>query len=126
TVTLGAAATTLSGTNGTLSGGVNGAGNDLTLTFSTATTVSGGAFTNVKDFADTGSISLSGTITTTGIQTYSGAVTLAGDTTLVSTANQAISLNSTVDAAVADTQSLTVNTGGVTTFGGAVGTTRLA
>jgi filamentous hemagglutinin family protein len=126
TVTLGAASTTLSGTTGTLSGGVNGAGNDLTLNFSTATTVGGGSFANVKDFSSTGPTNLSGTITTAGSQSYGGAVTLAGNTTLVSTGNQAVSLNSTVDAAVADTQSLSVNTGGVTTFGGAVGTTRLA
>ncbi len=60
-----------------------------------------------------------GTITTSANQRYSEAVTLGADTTLASTGNGNVVFTSTVDGPVART--LTVNTGGITTFGGAVG-----
>jgi hypothetical protein len=67
-----------------------------------------------------GSISLNGGVTTTGAQTYGAAVTLGAATALGSTNAGNISLGSTIDGAHA----LTVNTGGVATFGGgAVGGT---
>ncbi|MGB9428303.1 MAG: hypothetical protein WCC11_00245, partial [Gammaproteobacteria bacterium] len=58
-------------------------------------------------------------ITTSDDQTYGGAVTLGADTTLSSSGNGAIDFASTVDGA----HNLSVSTGGVTTFGAAVGST---
>ena len=60
-----------------------------------------------------------GTVTTAGTQSYNGGVALGADTTLASTGGGAITLGSTVDGSF----NLTVNTAGVTTFGGAVGGT---
>jgi mucin-19 len=59
-------------------------------------------------------------------QTYQGAVTLNENTTLTSANNGAISFDTTVDSQTAENNSLTVTTGGTTTFGGAVGTVRLS
>jgi hypothetical protein len=61
-----------------------------------------------------GATSLSGAITSGGTQTYSGAVTLTGNTT---TSGSAISFGSTVNGG----SSLTANSGGTTTFSGAIG-----
>jgi Protein of unknown function (DUF642) len=58
-----------------------------------------------------------GSVSTAGGQTYSGAVMLGADATLADTASNNISFNSTVDGGF----NLAVNTAGVTTFGGAVG-----
>ena len=58
-------------------------------------------------------------LTTTGAQTYNDPVTLGANVTLISSGSGSINLASTVDGA----QSLTVNTTGTTTFGGAVGGT---
>jgi len=67
-----------------------------------------------------GATTLSGSITSTGSQTYNGAVTLAGNTT---SSGSALTFNSTVDGGF----SLTANSGGATTFMGAIGgTTALA
>ena len=68
-----------------------------------------------------GTTKFDGTVTTTGDQTYTGAVTLNTDETLTSTAGS-IAFGSTVDAASAGGEALTVNaTAGTTTFGGNVG-----
>ncbi|EQD62802.1 hypothetical protein B2A_02665, partial [mine drainage metagenome] len=69
------------------------------------------------DVTASGGITLDGTVTTGGSQTYNDAVTLGADATLASTGSGAIDFASTVDGAYA----LTVNTGGLTAFGGAVG-----
>jgi autotransporter-associated beta strand protein len=71
-----------------------------------------------------GSVAINGgAVTTTGTQTFSDPVTLGADTTATSTGSGNVSFESTVDGAFG----LTVNTGGVTSFGGAVGgTTALA
>ncbi|MFO0800053.1 MAG: hypothetical protein U0804_21510 [Gemmataceae bacterium] len=72
------------------------------------------------------STEIGGNVTTTGNQTYGDAVTVAGAAvTLFSSANGAISFNSTLSGAVADTTALTVNTGGQTSFADDVGGTRL-
>ncbi|HEX3658963.1 MAG TPA: hypothetical protein VHV55_24430 [Pirellulales bacterium] len=69
-----------------------------------------------------GSLSITATaisvnsVTTTGNQTYSGPVTLAGDSTL-SAGSGNITFSSTLDGAA----NLTVDSAGVTTFGGTVG-----
>ena len=60
-----------------------------------------------------------GSVNTTGDQTYNDAVTLGANTILTDTGNSAIKLAQTVNGPFA----LTVNTGGTTTFGGAVGGT---
>ena len=68
-----------------------------------------------------GTTKFDGTVTTTGDQTYTGAVTLNTDETLTSTAGS-IAFGSTVDAASAGGEALTVDaTAGTTTFGGNVG-----
>ena len=66
-----------------------------------------------------GSTRLGGNVNTTGAQTYNDAVALGGDATLASTGSGAIGFGSTVNGA----HKLTVNTSGLTTFGGAVGAT---
>ena len=79
------------------------------------------------------SLSVSGTsdvnttgITTTGNQGYTGAVTL-GSTTTLTTGNSNVSFLSTVDAAAAGVQGLTVAAGsGQVSFGDVTGTTSLA
>ncbi len=58
-------------------------------------------------------------MSTGGTQTYNNAVTLGNDATLTSSGNGAIDFVSTLDGA----HNLTVDTGGLTTFGGAVGGT---
>src|SRR6202043_3099295 len=60
-----------------------------------------------------------GSVKTTGDQTYNDAVLLSADATLTSTGSGNIDLASTVDGA----HNLVVDTGGTTTFGGAVGGT---
>ncbi|NEX92897.1 YDG domain-containing protein [Caulobacter sp. 17J65-9] len=57
-----------------------------------------------------------GSVRTSGNQTYGNSVILGADTVLTSTSNGAISL-----AAVNGARSLTVNTGGATSFNGAIG-----
>ena len=57
------------------------------------------------------------TITTNGAQNYGDAVTLAGDATVIGTGNGNITFSDTVNGA----HDLTVNTGGTTTFNGAIG-----
>ena len=75
---------------------------------------------SASSLAATGNtITLVGNITTSGAQTYSSAVALGADATLTSTGSGAIGFSGTVDGA----HSLAVNTGGVTSFGGAVGGT---
>ncbi len=60
-----------------------------------------------------GGITVNGNVDTGGTQTYNNAVTLGNDVTLTSSGNGAIDFVSTVDGA----HNLTVNTGGLTTFG---------
>jgi len=66
-----------------------------------------------------------GTVSTTGVQTYNDAVRLGANTILTSTGAGAtgnITFATTLDSdGVATPRSLTVNTAGTTTFGGAVG-----
>ncbi|HET6913091.1 MAG TPA: filamentous hemagglutinin N-terminal domain-containing protein, partial [Rhodanobacteraceae bacterium] len=81
--------------------------------------VNGGVSGNNVSLTGSGGISLSGNVTSAGTQTYNNAVTLGADVIAGSTGNGAIEFKSTVDGAHA----LAVNTGGATTFGGAVGGT---
>jgi hypothetical protein len=114
-------ATQLIGTVGTLSGGVAGGGNDLRLGFSAASTLSGGAFTNVANLIvdGGGTTTISGTLTTTGGQQYDDSVLLGAGTVLTSTGGGAVVFNSTVDGG----QTLSVTTTGTTTFNAPVGAT---
>jgi hypothetical protein len=124
-VTLGAN-TTLTSTgagNITLGGAVNGT---FALTVNTAgVTTFGGPVGNLAPLNQLttdapGSTDLNGgTVLTFGGQFYNDAVVLSANTTLTSASPGAITLASTVNGAF----SLTVNTSGVTTFGGAVGGT---
>ncbi|QGN55301.1 filamentous hemagglutinin N-terminal domain-containing protein [Novosphingobium sp. Gsoil 351] len=119
-VTLGAT-TTLTSTGGagiTLGSAVDGGG-ALTVNTTGATTFIGavGATTALASLTTNagGSTAINGgAVTTTGAQTYGDAVTLGANTTL---AGSAVTFGSTLDGA----QALTVNTAGVTTFGGVVG-----
>jgi hypothetical protein len=65
-------------------------------------------------------ISLAAGVTSAGNQTYAGAVTLAGNTTLTSSGNGNIVFSSTIQSP-GTAFALAVNTGGSTTFSGAVG-----
>ncbi|MGB5939775.1 MAG: filamentous hemagglutinin N-terminal domain-containing protein [Rhodanobacter sp.] len=114
-VTLGGNAT-LTGTTVSLAG-VTGAGNNLTVS---GNAVLSGAVTGLSQLQVSGTTALNtASVNTTGGQSYAGAVTLGADTTLASSGNGNISFGSTLDGAHA----LTVNTGGATSFGGAVGGT---
>ena len=112
------AGTTFIGTTGAFNAGLAGMSNDLTLTYSGPSSLTG-AFTGIDDLVvDGGSTTaLSGSVSTVGGQTYFDAITLAGDTTLSSSNAGNIAFESTV----AGGQALTVNTGGITRFQGAVG-----
>jgi len=119
-------ATTLEGTTASFGGGLNGNGNDLTLTFSDLTTISGG-FASLNNLTSDGSggTQLNGTIETAGVQTYSGNVTLLGDTTLEGAGND-LTLNmtalTTVDASFTGIANLSsIGTGG-TALNGTVAT----
>jgi len=123
-VTLGAATTLNSTGAGQLRFGstVNGA---QTLVLNTGGTtrfngVVGGttALTSVTTDAGGTTILNGSSVTTTGNQTYNDAVTLNNNQTLTSTGSGDIKFTTTVDGA----KTLAVNTAGVTTFGGAVGT----
>ena len=128
-VTLGSPTVTLIGTNPTFSAGIAGAGKNLTLNFSGTTAIDGATFTGINNLAtgNGGLTTLTGDLTTTGTQTYADAVTLLGDTTLVSTGTGAagdIAFSGTLDGASPGAQALIVNTAGITTFSGSVGSTR--
>jgi hypothetical protein len=99
-------------------------GHDLQLTFGTSVTVP--FFANVNNFVSDGlgGTIINGDFTTLGSQTYANAVTLAGATRarlLTSLGNARVWFKGTIDAAVAGSQGLTVNTGGQTVFDGQVG-----
>ncbi len=122
TVTL-AQNTTLSGANVTLNT-ITGAGKNLTVNASGATTFNGvvsGVNALTTDAAGSTVIN-GGAVTTTGAQTYNDAVTLGANTVVASTGSGNINFASTVNAdAAANNRTLTVNTAGATTFGGTVG-----
>ena len=71
-----------------------------------------------------GSTSLNANITTSGVQHFGDSVVLTADVVATSTSSGNISFDSTVNATVAGSQGLTVNTSGSTTFTGAVGVTK--
>lgn len=68
-----------------------------------------------------GSTSINANITTSGAQHFGDSVTLTSDVVATSTSGGNISFDSAVNASVAGSQALTVNTSGTTTFTGAVG-----
>ena len=110
--------TVLTGTTGTFSGLITGAGFDLTLTFSVTTLITGSSLSGVGNLTSNGPIQLSGTITTTGSQTYNSTVQLVGNTILNATA---VSFGSTLDGNAAGRQ-LTVAVGtGSASFSNTVG-----
>jgi len=108
--------TVLDGSTVSLNGGADGQSHDLTVD---GNAVTGAAVTNVADLAVSGTVAFGGDVTTSGKQAYTGAATLAFDAVLSSTNGGDIGFAATLDGAHA----LTVNTAGVTTFGGAVGGT---
>jgi hypothetical protein len=112
-VTLGAPTVTLTGTDGTFTGGVAGGGNSLVLTFSGTTALSTGTVNGIQNLTSNGggTTTLTGTIETTGTQTYADAVTLVGDTTTKGT-------TVTFAAVTGGGRDLTVT--GAAVFGGAV------
>jgi fibronectin-binding autotransporter adhesin len=115
TVTLGANAI-LAGTTVGLAA-VTGTGNNLTVT---GNAMLAGPVSGVNVLQVTGTTNLNtASVSTSGGQTYSGAVTLGAGTTLASSGSGAIGFGSTVNGA----HGLTVNTGGTTSFAGAVGGT---
>ena len=72
-----------------------------------------------------GMTSINANITTDGAQHFGDAVILTSDATVASLSSGNISFDKTVDANSAGGQGLTVHTGGITTFTGAVGTVAL-
>jgi filamentous hemagglutinin family protein len=101
---------------------INGAFN-LTVNTSGATTFTGivGGTTPPLDLTtDSGGTAvLAANITTVGAITFNDPVTLSANVALTSASDLAVTFGSTVNGA----QTLTVNTGGVTSFNGAVGAT---
>ncbi len=107
---------TLTGTNVTLGGTVDGH-QSLAINASGTTTLGGavGATTALSSLSTQGATNLNGgSVRTTGAQSYGGAVTLGANTTV--TANT-VDFNGTVDGA----RTLLVNDSGTTTFHGNVG-----
>ncbi len=80
--------TELIGDTGSFAAGVEAAGNDLTLNF-TSTTALDSSFANINDLASEGDVTLNGSITT-GTQIYNGTATLTGDTVLTADDNIAV------------------------------------
>ncbi len=77
---------TFQGTTGTFTGGLDGNTNDLTLNFSSGTTIDGNSvFSNLGNLTSKGPTALNGTIVTNGSQTYEDAVELVGATNLQGT-----------------------------------------
>lgn len=111
-----------------LAASVTGSGQNFTFTQGVATPLTVGNVDGLVGIADAaGSISLSGpalnlaaNVTSGTNQTYTGPVTLAANVALASSNNGNIVFTSTVQSP-ATPFSLSVNTGGVTTFSGAVG-----
>ncbi len=80
------------------------------------------ALTSVTTDAAGGTQVNGGAVTTTGFQTYNDPVTVGADTTFTSTGAGNVTFASTLnDNGVAGAANVTVNTAGITTFGGAVG-----
>ena len=82
-----------------------------------------GAGTELKSVTTDGAATLGGNVSTADGQSYGGAVTLGANVVAASSGNGAIEFKSTVDGSAAGTRSLTVTTGGDTTFTQAVGGT---
>ena len=121
TVTLGAAATQISGSSVNFAQTVNGA-SALTVTAAGATTFGGavGGGTNLTSVTTNGggNTAINGaSVLTTGAQDYQDTVTLGGPTTQLTAS--AVDFDQTVNGASA----LTVTAAGATNFGGAVGAT---
>ena len=111
------AATTLTGTDVSVGGGVDGA-QVLTVAASGTTTFGAavGANTALTSVSTGSAVVLAGNVTTSGAQSYAGAVQLTGDATLRGTS---VTFGGALDGAHA----LATNTAGTTTFVGAVGAT---
>ena len=74
---------TFTGTSGTFTGGLDGNANDLTLNFSSVTTIDGNnVFSNLGSLTSHGDVNLNGTIVTADVQTYEANMTLVGPTVL--------------------------------------------
>jgi hypothetical protein len=126
-VTLAAGAIDLSGSNVTFAGPLDGPA-DLTVTGNVILDGPVGGTTKLSSLEVTGTSALNGgTVTTTGGQSYDGAVTLGENTTLASLTSPgidgtgAVKFASTVDGTTNGGQALTVDTAGLTSFGGVVG-----
>ncbi len=110
-------------TNGVNFGGTTSNLGSGTLNYTETTAGSAftqsGTITGSLAITSTGATTIGSSITTSGAQTYNDPVTITGTTTLASTGSGNINFVSTVDGGF----DLTVNTAGITTFGGAVGGT---
>ena len=101
----------------------------LTVSAGTGAVTFGGSVGGSKALVNllvtgTGPTALDGNVTTTGAQSYGGTVTLGASDTLTTT-NSMVDFASTVDAATAGVQGLTVSAGtGAVTYGSTVGTLR--
>ena len=96
--------------------GTTAGGQALTVTAGTGTVTFGGAVGGnvaLSTLSVTGPTTLAGNVTTTGAQTYNSAVTL-GATATMTTSNNAVDFASTVNAATAGVQGLTVAAGNAT------------
>ena len=61
---------------GSFTGGLDAAGNALTLNFTQSTAVTGSVFSNLSDLTSLGPVALSGQIDSSGFQNYATAATL--------------------------------------------------
>ncbi len=111
--------------------GINGSASNYDLNIpSTALTigatggsVNGTLLDSLGDLTLGGASTLiGGTLTTTGAQTYTGAVKIGASTVLTGTD---VTFSSTVNGSTANTEDLTINASGATTFSGVVGATTL-
>ena len=113
---------TLSGTTGTFTTGVTGAGNSLTLSY-TGISLVNGTFTGILNLTANagGTTQLSGNITTAGFQSYTDIVSVVASSVLTTTDSN-VTFTDTVNGNAAYSENLTVDTGaGNISFGDGVG-----
>ena len=111
--------TTLQGTSGEFTGGLDGQMNNLQLQFEDTTEIDGSnVFSNIGDLNSTGPVRLSGAISTSGFQNYGNTTTVFGDTALNTGGSGNVSFGNTVDGS----HDLTIEAGtGRIDFFGALG-----
>ncbi|MBO6558767.1 MAG: hypothetical protein JJ957_19940, partial [Pseudomonadales bacterium] len=115
-VTLSGGDRTFAGSNVDFAGGVAGGANALTVTGNMDL---GAAASNLTTLSVSGTSNIDANVTTSGTQSYTGAVTIDSNVTLDSTGGALVRFFNTLNSAVGETNSLTID--GAGQFDGVVG-----